>query len=158
KVSPTVPDLEAGDAAGLVGGVAASIVFLAALVGEGGGCLESSATHIVNGLVFAFKAMGIVLPIAGFFFLGNGEFAAEILGVRDVGGGFLFDLVATVQQHIPNVPIVAAFAILIVGLVAGLDGSGFSGLPLTGGLAGMEVFGTGLVPETIVDIGHISRY
>ncbi|OLT40623.1 hypothetical protein BJF85_05615 [Saccharomonospora sp. CUA-673] len=157
KVSPSVPDLEAGEAAGLVGGVAAFVVILAALVGEGRGFLESSATHVVNGLVFAFKAMGIVIPIAGFFFLGNGEFAAEILGKDDVGEGLLFDMVATVQQHVPDSPLIAAFAILLVGLVAGMDGSGFSGLPLTGALAGSFGAGSGMNPETLAAIGQMGN-
>jgi len=157
KVVDTVPDLEAGEAAGLVGGVAAFVVILAALVGEGRGFLESSATHVVNGLVFAFKAMGIVIPIAGFFFLGNGEFAAEILGRDDVGEGLLFDMVATLQQHVPDSPMIAAFAILLVGLVAGLDGSGFSGLPLTGALAGSFGAGSGMDPETLAALGQMGN-
>ena len=45
------------------------------------GFLETSSRHVVDGLVFAFKAMGIVMPIAGFFFIGNGDFSAAILGM-----------------------------------------------------------------------------
>ncbi|WP_245992787.1 hypothetical protein [Prauserella muralis] len=157
KVSDPVPDLEAGQAAGLVGGVAAIIVFLAALVGDRAGFLESSATHVVNGLVFAFKAMGVVLPIAGFFFIGNGEFAAEILGTDDAGDGLLFDLVAVAQQHIPDSPFVAAFGILLVGLVAGLDGSGFSGLPLTGALAGSLGTSSSIDPATLAAVGQMGN-
>ena len=39
---------------------------------------------------------------------------------------------------------VTAFGILIVGLIAGLEGSGFSGLPLTGSLAGSLAEGAGV--------------
>ena len=81
KVSDSVPDLQGGDAAALVGGIATLLLFAATLAKDGKNCLETSAAHVVDGLVFAFKAMGVVLPIAGFFFLGNGDFSAAILGL-----------------------------------------------------------------------------
>ncbi|EHR50924.1 hypothetical protein SacmaDRAFT_2683 [Saccharomonospora marina XMU15] len=157
KMSESVPDLQAGQAAGLVGGVAALIVLLASLVGDGKGFLESSATHVVDGLVFAFKAMGIVLPIAGFFFIGNGEFASQILGTDEQEQGILFDLVTSAQQYIPDSPFVAAFGILVVGVIAGLDGSGFSGLPLTGALAGSLGDGAGMNAETLAALGQMGN-
>jgi hypothetical protein len=43
--------------------------------------LDASADHITDGFVFAFKAMGSVLPIAGFFFLGAGDTSGAILGI-----------------------------------------------------------------------------
>ncbi len=54
---------------------------------------------MVDGLVFAFKAMGIVLPIAGFFFIGNGDLSAAILGLlaETKGPAFLFDLITAAQ-------------------------------------------------------------
>ncbi|MFC4003519.1 hypothetical protein ACFS2C_17105 [Prauserella oleivorans] len=157
KASASVPDLESGEAAGLVGGVAALIVFLAALVGDGRGFLETSATHLVDGLVFAFKAMGIVLPIAGFFFIGNAEFATDILDMDIQGDGILFDFVAAVQSHIPESGFVAAFAILIIGVIAGLDGSGFSGLPLTGALAGSLGDDAGVSDTTLAALGQLGN-
>ena len=60
-----------------------------------------AADHVVDGLVFAFKAMGVVLPIAGFFFLGNRDFAGPIMACLDedaVAPAFLFDLVAPTQH------------------------------------------------------------
>jgi hypothetical protein len=130
KASSAVADLGSGEAAALVGGVAALIIFLASFVCDRKSFMESSAEHVVNGLVFAFKAMGVVLPIAGFFFIGNGEFAGQILGMDDSAQGpaFLYDLVTAAQEHIPNNPVIASFGILVIGMVAGLEGSGFSGL------------------------------
>ena len=74
-VSDSVADLQGGDAAALVGGIAVLVMFGAAFARSGPNFLETAADHIVDGLVFAFKAMGVVLPIAGFFFLGNGDFS-----------------------------------------------------------------------------------
>src|SRR5690606_36721678 len=49
---------------------------------------------------------------------------------------FLFDLVEASQTMLPDSSTLVAFSILIIGIITGSDGSGFSGLPLTGSLAG----------------------
>jgi hypothetical protein len=64
SVSDSVPDLQGGDAAALVGGIALLTTFGAAFARSRSTFMETSAEHIVDGLVFAFKAMGVVLPIA----------------------------------------------------------------------------------------------
>ncbi|HEY7047665.1 MAG TPA: hypothetical protein VH373_10615 [Jatrophihabitantaceae bacterium] len=159
KVSKSVPDLAGGDAAALVGGIAALIIFLASFACDGMGFLESSAEHVVDGLVFAFKAMGVVLPIAGFFFIGNGDFSGQILGLADPtkGPAFLYDLVTSAQKHIPHNAFIAAFAILIIGMIAGLEGSGFSGLPLTGSLAGSLGPAAGISAGTLASVGQMGN-
>jgi len=155
--------LKGGDAAGLVGGIAAITIFLAAFAEGRRTFLERSAEHVVDGLVFAFKAMGVVLPIAGFFFIGNGDFAGRILGIAANEDGtssapaFLFDLVLNAQEHIPQNAFVTAFGILIIGMIAGLEGSGFSGLPLTGSLSGTLGPVVGVEPETLAAIGQMGN-
>ena len=52
---------------------------------------------------------------------------------------------------------VLAFGVLIVGIVAGLDGSGFSGLPLTGALAGALGPAGGMDPSTLAAIGQMGN-
>jgi hypothetical protein len=159
KVSDSVPDLKGGEAAALVGGIATLLLFMAAVAKDGIRCLETSATHVVDGLVFAFKAMGVVLPIAGFFFIGNGDFAGQILGLADPtkGPAFLYDLVNHAQAHIPQNPFVSAFGLLIIGMVAGLEGSGFSGLPLTGSLAGSLGPAVNMDPATLASVGQMGN-
>jgi hypothetical protein len=161
--SGTDDGLKGGDAAALVGGIAAITIFLAAFAENRGTFLERSAEHVVDGLVFAFKAMGVVLPIAGFFFIGNGDFAGRILSVAPnadgsaAGPAFLFDLVLHGQEHIPDNGFLTAFGILVIGMIAGLEGSGFSGLPLTGSLAGTLGPVTGVDPETLAAIGQMGN-
>jgi hypothetical protein len=159
KASSSVPDLAGGDAAALVGGIAALIVFLASFAYDGKTFMEASAEHVVDGLVFAFKAMGVVLPIAGFFFIGNGDFSGQILGTADPtkGPAFLYDLVTAAQQHIPHNAFIAAFGILIIGMVAGLEGSGFSGLPLTGSLAGSLGPTAGISAGSLAAVGQMGN-
>jgi hypothetical protein len=159
SVAESVPDLQGGDAAALVGGIALLTTFGAAFARSRSTFMETSAEHIVDGLVFAFKAMGVVLPIAGFFFLGNGEFAGQImsLGEEATAPAFLYDLVVAGQDQLPASGMVTAFGILIVGLIAGLEGSGFSGLPLTGSLAGSLAEGAGVSSATLAAIGQMGN-
>src|SRR5688572_14595706 len=159
SVSDSVPDLQGGDAAALVGGIALLTTFGAAFARSRSTFMETSAEHIVDGLVFAFKAMGVVLPIAGFFFLGNSEFAGQImsLGEDATAPAFLYDLVVAGQGQLPASGMVTAFGILIVGLIAGLEGSGFSGLPLTGSLAGSLAEGAGVSSPTLAAIGQMGN-
>ncbi len=152
-----------GDAAALVGGIAAMGIFLASFAESRNTFLERSAEHVVDGLVFAFKAMGVVLPIAGFFFIGNSDFSGTILGVAPnedgspAAPGFLFDLVTVMQDNIPQNAFITALGLMVVGVVAGLDGSGFSGLPLTGSLAGSLGEGAGISAETLAAVGQMGN-
>ena len=159
KFTSLVPPLQGGEAAGIVGGIAALLLFAACVTNDKRTFLESSSAHVVDGLVFAFKAMGVVLPIAGFFFIGSGDFSGRILGMADdvTGPAFLFDLINVAQSHVTPNPVVVAFSVLFVGIVAGLDGSGFSGLPLTGSLAGALGPAVGMDPSTLAAIGQMSN-
>lgn len=128
---------EGGDGAAFIGGVAVILLSLATITYNKMQALDVVGEHITRGFVFAFKAMGPVIPIAGFFFLGSAEFSGSILSLGDeMAPAFLFDLVKAGQNLIPDNIILTAFGILIIGIITGLDGSGFSGLPLTGALSG----------------------
>ncbi|AWB93162.1 hypothetical protein [Aeromicrobium chenweiae] len=157
KFTDYVPETSGGDAAGLVGGTAAVLLLVATMTLDGRGCLETCSTHVVDGLVFAFKAMGVVIPIAGFFFIGNSDFAGRIMGLDEgeKAPGFLFDLVSSVQHLIPEAPLFMGLGLLLIGMATGLDGSGFSGLPLTGSLSGALGPASGVDPETLAAIGQM---
>lgn len=146
---------EGGDGAALIGGVAVILLAFATLAYGKVKALDRVSEHIVSGFVFAFKAMGPVIPIAGFFFLGSSDFAGNILSLGDASPpAFLFDLVQAGQNAIPESAFLTAFGILIIGIITGLDGSGFSGLPLTGALSGALANG-GLDPSTLAAIGQM---
>lgn len=159
KISPALPPLEGGEAAALVGGIAALLLLFATLVKDRANFLDTCASHVVDGLVFAFKAMGVVIPIAGFFFIGSGDFSGGVLGLPEdaTGPSFLFDLVQAGQSQIPQSGLLTAFGVLVIGMIAGLDGSGFSGLPLTGSLAGSLGPVVGMEPATLAAIGQMGN-
>ncbi|MCD2110996.1 permease [Rhodococcus rhodochrous] len=125
-----------GAGASLVGGTALVLMAAVTLTTRPADTLEHCATHFVDGLVYAFKAMGIILPVAGFVYLGIPDYSGSILGLEDgTGPAFLFDTVESIQTYIPDNGLFAAFSMLLIGLLIGLDGSGWAGLPLTGGIA-----------------------
>lgn len=157
KFGVHMTDLKGGDAAALVGGVAAVLMMTVTLAAVGPRkMLDVCPDHIVDGLVFAFKAMGAVLPIAGFFFLGGGETLAQVLGVAaNKAPNLLFELVQQGQSAIPNSKVLVAFGVLIVGMITGIDGSGFAGLPLTGSLSGALGPVVGLDPATLAAVGQM---
>ncbi|AZM46932.1 hypothetical protein DMB38_14930 [Streptomyces sp. WAC 06738] len=156
KFTGVVTEVQGGEAAGLVGGVAMLLLFAAVFCCDGKEGLTTAADHVVDGLVFAFKAMGVVVPIAGFFFLGNVDFITEITGVQDdKPPALLFDLVTAVDQYIPDIGFIVAFAILVIGMITGLEGSGFAGLPLTGSLSGSLGPAADVDPATLAAVGQM---
>jgi hypothetical protein len=152
-----LPTIKGGDAASLIGGMAGVLMIFATLAMHGARkMLEASADHVTEGFVFAFRAMGSVLPIAGFFFLGSSETAAVILGLpADKAPGLLFELVKNAEHWIPASKFFVAYGILIVGMITGIDGSGFSGLPLTGALSGALSAGSGINAATLAAVGQM---
>ena len=157
KVIPGWPVLRGGDAAALVGGTAALMMLVATFAADGAKAMHTAADHVVDGLVFSFRAMGTVLPIAGFFFLGAGEFSASILGLPPgtQGPDLLFEVIRASNHLIPHNPAIVAFAVMIVGMITGIDGSGFAGLPLTGALAGGLGPVVNMDPTTLAAVGQM---
>lgn len=157
RLFPALPALRGGDAAALVGGVAFVVMMLVTLAAEGPRkMLDVCPEHVTDGFVFAFKAMGSVLPIAGFFFIGANETAAQILGVPQTQApGLLFEVISAGQHLIPENHFLVAFGVLLVGMITGIDGSGFAGLPLTGTLSGALGPVVGVDPATLAAVGQM---
>lgn len=150
-------NLEGGEGAAFIGGVAVILLILATLAMNKIHALDKVSDHLTEGFVFAFQAMAPVIPIAGFFFMGSADFTPAILSLgEDVATpAFLFDVIQAGQTYIPQNPFLAGFGLLIVGIVTGLDGSGFSGLPLTGALSGALATGNGIDAPTLAAIGQM---
>ena len=101
--------------------------------------------------------MGSVSPIAGFFFLGaGGDLAAAILNVPVAEApACCSSLIQAAQGWIPDNHVLVAFGVLMVGMITGIDGSGFAGLPLTGSLSGALGPGGGLDSLTLAAVGQM---
>jgi hypothetical protein len=146
--------LRGGDATALIGGTALVITSIIALLGFGSDSLEKITDYVREGFLFGMKVFAPVIVIGGFFFLGSESTAKAILGPRATG--LLSDLGIALSQSVPLSKIPVAFIQMIIGGITGLDGSGFSGLPLVGSLA--QTFSTAIKADkaTLGALGQIS--
>ncbi|WP_294180026.1 hypothetical protein [uncultured Clostridium sp.] len=149
--------LQGGDATALIGGTAIFILSLISIIAYRKRCLEKITTHIVDGLIFGFKIFGIVIPIAAFFYLGDSAFT-EIFGkvLPQFSHGIVNDLGAAFSNITPSSPLFASGTLTIVGAITGLDGSGFSGIPLVGSIAKLFSAAAGGGVSTLTALGQIA--
>lgn len=151
----TVFHLSGGEATSVVSGTALLLTCLGAFVGFRKQSLERITSYITDGFLFAIRIFAPVIIIGAFFFLG-GEGISSIMGESFQGAGLMNDWAVWLAQNAPLNKYMAVFLQLFVGGLTGLDGSGFSGLPLTGSLA--LTFGTAMnlsIP-VLAALGQIS--
>ncbi|WP_422443809.1 hypothetical protein [Thermoanaerobacterium sp. DL9XJH110] len=146
--------LRGGDATALIGGTALIITAVIAVSGFGAEALEKITDYVREGFLFGMKVFAPVIVIGGFFFLGSESTAKAILGPQATG--LLSDLGIALSQSVPLSKVPVAFIQMIIGGITGLDGSGFSGLPLVGSLA--QTFSTAIHADkaTLGALGQIS--
>ena len=125
--------LKGGDATSLVSGTATLLMVLGAVLGFGWKAPEKVTDYLIHGFLFAIKIFAPVILIGAFFFLG-GEGISSILGDQ-YKSGILNDWALWLAEKTPLNKYIAALLQMVVGALTGLDGSGFSGLPLTGALS-----------------------
>lgn len=126
-------DLKGGDATSIVAGTAVLLMCFGAVISFKKQSLEKVTEYVTDGFLFAIKIFAPVIIIGAFFFLG-GEGVTSILG-EQYQSGILNDWAIWLANNTPLNKYVTAFIQLVIGALTGLDGSGFSGLPLTGSLA-----------------------
>jgi hypothetical protein len=124
--------IRGGDATALLGGTISLIMVVIALGVYGKTGLEKLSDHGRSGFRFGVKIFTPVFFIAAFFFMGSPGTAKAIFG--EGARGLLFDLGQAFANLVPIGRASAAIVQGLVGGITGLDGSGFSGLPLIGSL------------------------
>lgn len=149
-----VMKLQGGDATALVGGTAILILVITDLLNRGPGeMFEEVAEHLKEGFSFGIRIFAPVIVIGGFFFLGAEDAAKAVFGAEATG--LLGDIGTYLAQNVPlsKFPVVIVQAIIAV--ITGLDGSGFSGLPLVG--ASAETFSNAIAinKEALAGMGQI---
>ncbi|MFA9379736.1 MAG: hypothetical protein ACERKO_01630, partial [Acetanaerobacterium sp.] len=115
--------------------------------------LDDITDMIKDGFIFAIKIFAPVIVIAAFFFMGSGEMAAKTLG--DGAPSILSDLGFFMADIAPLSKAPIAIMQTLIGVVTGLDGSGFSGLPLVGSLAQTFSLATGANIATLAALGQM---
>jgi TRAP-type C4-dicarboxylate transport system permease large subunit len=125
--------LRGGDATALLGGTVGLVMVIVGFGVYGNEGFEKLSTHARAGFMFGVRIFAPVFLIASFFFMGSPGTAKAIFG--EGAKGLLFDLGQALANTVPLSRIPVAIVQAVVGGITGLDGSGFSGLPLVGTLA-----------------------
>lgn len=127
-------NLAGGDATALVGGTAIIIMLLTVLtsfkIKDG---FEMVVDYIREGFKFGITVFAPVIFIGGFFFLGNQGGATAVFG--EGAPGILNDISLYLSESIQMTKLSTILTQSAVAIITGLDGSGFSGLPIVGTLA-----------------------
>ena len=147
--------LRGGDATALVGGTAVIIMSLVTLIEHKlSNSFEKVTEYIRDGFIFGIKIFAPVIVIGAFFFLGSEGMAKEILGPNATG--LLTDIGMYLANNVPlsKFPVVIMQA--LIGGITGLDGSGFSGLPLVGSLAQTFSGAISISKEGLAALGQIT--
>ena len=131
-------NLKGGDATSLVSGTAVVVLVIGSVAGFGKESLDRFTNYISDGFLFAIRIFAPVIIIGAFFFLG-GSGITTILGEK-YQSGILNDWAIWLAGVTPLNKYVVTLIQMVIGGLTGLDGSGFSGLPLVGSLA--NTFGT----------------
>lgn len=143
-----------GAATALLGGTATILLVFSTIAEHGHHAMDNVVVHIREGFLFSFRIFAPIIPIAGFFFLGNPEHAAAVMGKGTPG--FLFDFGNYIGRHLDGNPWLLSFGMTFIGMLISLDGSGFAGLPLTGSLAGALGAGAGLNVAALAALGQVA--
>ncbi len=148
-------NLRGGDATALLGATALVILAVGCLLKFGMDGLEKITDYIRDGFMFGIKIFAPVVIIGGFFFMGKGDLAKAIFELK-TATGFLEDFGVALSQTVPlNKPFVALVT-LATGIIVGLDGSGFSPLPLVGSVAATFDKAIALDKATLAALGQIA--
>lgn len=156
-VAMSILNLQGGDATALIGGTSILILILITLVSHGNKGLEQTTNYLIEGFQFGFKVFGPVIPIAAFFYLGDSGFTT-IIGefLPKSSNGIVNDLGVALSSVVPLSKEVAAVTLTTVGAITGLDGSGFSGISLTGSIASLFATAIDSGAATLTALGQIS--
>lgn len=151
-----LPDqaIRGGGATALLGGTATLLLVLSSLASHGHHALDGISSYTREGFFFAIKIFAPIIPIAGFFFLGHPEHSAQVIGAN--AAGYLFDIGHNIGHYIDGNVFLLAFGMAFIGLLSGMDGSGFSGLPLVGSLSGALGTGAGVDVHVLAALGQVA--
>lgn len=146
--------IRGGGATALLGGTATVLLVLSSFAAHGHQALDNISSYTRDGFFFAIKIFAPIIPIAGFFFLGHPGHAEQVIGTGSTG--YLFDIGHNIGHYIDGNVILLAFGMAFIGLLSGMDGSGFSGLPLVGSLSAALGSGAGVNVNVLAALGQVT--
>ncbi len=150
-------NLQGGDATALIGSTTVFILLIIMVLAYRKQALEETTNYLIQGLQFGFKIFGPVIPIAALFYLGDSGFTKIVGDYLPKGShGIINDLGVALSNVVTVNENVAAITLTVVGVITGLDGSGFSGISLAGSIANLFATGIGHGAATLTALGQIA--
>lgn len=123
-----------GDAASaLVGGTTFLILCIGVFIQERRKAFTSFVGYLKEGLRFSIGVFVPIVVMSSFFFLGTKTGFQQIF--MKEGQGFFSDFAYLLSEFIPLNSWTVAGIIVLVAILGSMDGSGFSSIPLVGGIA-----------------------
>ncbi len=149
-------DLKGGDATSLIVSTSLFLLVLGTFLSDPKNGFDKATDYIRDGFKFGIKIFAPVIVIGAFFFLGGSDFT-QMLGENEfTKEGILFDLVGVMSSGIPMNGFFAVLSMFVMGVITGLDGSGFSGLPILGSLAYTLGSSLGVSTGVLATVGQIA--
>ena len=121
------------EASGLIGGVTLLILCICTVLTEGKNAFSQFINYVKDGLRYAMGVFAPIVMMAGFFFMGTA--AGSEQNFLKEGAGFFYDYTILLAEWIPLTKWTVVGLVTFTAVLASLDGSGFSCLPLVGGMA-----------------------
>lgn len=140
-------------ASALIGGVTLLILCLCSIIQDGRGAFLSFVEYLKEGLRFSMGVFAPIVIMSSFFFLGTKTGYQQIL--HQDGLGFFSDFAYTLSNRIPLSKWTVGFLIIVVAILGSMDGSGFSSLPLVGGIAVALGEAAGLSEVPLAVLGQV---
>ncbi len=149
--------LQGGDATALIGGTSLIILILLSMFAYKTKGLEKITSNLIEGFKFGFEIFGPVIPIAAFFYLGDLAITNLFGDILPAGSnGLVNDLGVALANTVPLNNTIGAVTSTVVGAITGLDGSGFSGIPLAGSVARLFSTALGGGIATLTALGQVA--
>jgi len=120
-------------AAAVTGGAAVLVLITGSLLAGYQAALNRFVRYIQKGLRFSMGVFAPIVVIAGFFLLGTQQGCSEILG--QTGPGYLERMAGYLAGSFTLHVWSCALIVILAAVLGAMSGSGFSALPLVGGLA-----------------------
>lgn len=139
-------------ATALIGGSAIIILTASSIVQKD--FLNKIREYLKNGFLSGIRTFAPIILISAFFFLGELTTARQVIGPS--AKGYLMDLGLYLSRHIPLNKYTVALLQLLVGVLTGLSGSAFSGLPLVGALSKTFAQALKINSSVLASLGEIT--
>lgn len=135
-VAMLIFQLQGDEATALIGGTSILVMAVVSIASNPKRGIRSTIGHLSSGFAFAFRVFAPVIPIASFFYLG-GEYYFELFDqvLPASSNGIVYDLGIALSNFVHVTPEIGAVVASGIGVVAALDGSGYSGIALIGAIS-----------------------